>query len=67
MSEHVTKADIDAYDKDGVVPLRGLINDADLRKLKDAVEDDIRAPGPFFHGYESAKIEIIVRSNWVLV
>ena len=53
MSERVTKADIDAYNTDGVVPLRGLINSTDLRRLKDAVEDDIRSPGPFFHGYES--------------
>jgi ectoine hydroxylase-related dioxygenase (phytanoyl-CoA dioxygenase family) len=53
VSERVTKADIDAYNKDGVVPLRGLIDGADLRKLRDAVEDDIRTPGPFFHGYES--------------
>ncbi len=53
MSESIDKADIDAYNRDGVVPLRGLINGTDLRRLKDAVEDDIRAPGPFFHGYES--------------
>lgn len=53
MSRHVTNADIDAYNNDGVVALRGLINSADLKKLRDAVEDDIREPGPFFHGYES--------------
>jgi hypothetical protein len=32
------------------VPIRGLIDGADLKKLKDAIEDDIRTPGPFFHG-----------------
>ena len=53
MRDRVRKADIEAYDRDGVVTLRGLINSTDLRKLKEAIEEDIRAPGPYFHGYES--------------
>jgi ectoine hydroxylase-related dioxygenase (phytanoyl-CoA dioxygenase family) len=47
------QADIDAYNIDGAVPLRGVVGDADMQRLADAVEDDIRAPGPFYHGYES--------------
>lgn len=53
MSYKPLQADIDAYDNDGVVPLQGVVSDADLKKLADAIEDDIRDPGPFYHGYES--------------
>ena len=53
MQYQVTQADIDAYNEDGVVPLRGLISPEQLEQLAAAVEDDIRAPGPFYHGYES--------------
>src|SRR5210317_253755 len=47
------QADIDAFHQDGVVPLRQLIGQTDLERLALAIEDDIREPGPFFHGYES--------------
>ena len=53
MSYRVQQADIDAYNTDGVVPLRGLIAPAQLQRLAAAIEDDIREPGPFFHGYQS--------------
>lgn len=53
MAYEVTKADIDAYNEDGVVALRGVVSDQWLEKLATAIEDDIRKPGPFFHGYES--------------
>ena len=53
MSYTVQQADIDAYNADGVVPLRGLIAPAQLQRLAAAIEDDIREPGPFFHGYQS--------------
>jgi hypothetical protein len=53
MSYSVQQADIDAYNADGVVPLRGLIAPEQLQRLAAAIEDDIRQPGPFFHGYQS--------------
>lgn len=53
MGLEIRQADIDAYDEDGAVPLRGIIEPGQLEQLVTAVEDDIRSPGPFFHGYES--------------
>ena len=53
MSYKPLQVDIDAYDNDGVVPLRGVVSGADLNKLADAIEEDIHTPGPFYHGYES--------------
>ncbi len=53
MSYTVCQADIDAFNADGAVPLRGVISAEQLEKLAAAIEDDIREPGPFFHGYES--------------
>lgn len=53
MSYRVTQAQIDAYDEEGVVPLRGLISPVQLAQLASAIEEDIREPGPFYHGYES--------------
>ncbi len=53
MSYTVCQADIDAFNADGAVPLRGVIGAEQLAKLAAAIEDDIREPGPFFHGYES--------------
>ena len=53
MSYAVSQKDIDAYNEDGVVPLRGLIDPGQLKSLAAAIEDDIREPGPFYHGYKS--------------
>ncbi len=53
MTYEIQQADIDAFNRDGVVPLRQLVSDEWLVKLGDAIEDDIREPGPFYHGYES--------------
>ena len=53
MNYSVTQADIDAYNEDGAVPLRGVISPQTLEQLAAAIEDDIREPGPFFHGYQS--------------
>ena len=53
MSYSISQREIDAYNEDGVIPLRGLINPEQLEKLAAAIEDDIREPGPFYHGYES--------------
>ncbi|MEM1156328.1 MAG: phytanoyl-CoA dioxygenase family protein [Pseudomonadota bacterium] len=53
MSYSISQAEIDDYNDDGVVPLRGVISPEQLDKLATAIEDDIREPGPFYHGYES--------------
>ena len=53
MAYKLEQADIDAFNRDGVVPLRQLISQGDQERLAAAIEDDIREPGPFFHGYES--------------
>ncbi len=51
--EFVSQAEIDAYNNDGAVALRGLLDTDWLERLGGAVEDDIRSPGPFYHGYDS--------------
>ena len=53
MTITIAQSDIDAYDRDGALPLRGVVGSADLQRLADAIEDDIRQPGPFYHGYDS--------------
>lgn len=53
MNYTVSQSDIDAFNKDGAVALRGVIKPDQLEKLSAAIEDDIREPGPFYHGYES--------------
>ena len=49
----VSQDEIDAFNEDGVVPLRQLVSKPDLARLGEAIEEDIRNPGPFYHGYES--------------
>ncbi len=44
---------IDAYNKDGAAVLRGVIDTNWLAKLSAAIERDIAAPGPYFHGYDA--------------
>ena len=46
---------IDAFEEDGVVPLRQLITAPDLARLAEAIEEDIRNPGPFYHGIDNDK------------
>jgi ectoine hydroxylase-related dioxygenase (phytanoyl-CoA dioxygenase family) len=53
MNYAVQQSEIDAYNTDGVVPLRGVLAPAQLEQLAQAIEDDIKTPGPFFHGYKS--------------
>ena len=53
MTYSIRQQDIEAFNRDGAVPLRGVVSDTDLRRLGQAIEDDIKSPGPFFHGYES--------------
>jgi len=53
MAYEVCQEAIESFEKDGAVPLRGVVGQTDLQRLAEAIEEDIRAPGPFFHGYES--------------
>ena len=45
---------IDAFERDGAVPLRGVVDEAWVSRLRAAIERDIETPGPFHHSYESA-------------
>lgn len=47
----ITNADVEAHNRDGAVPLRGVIDTTWLEVLRAAVERDIADPGPYFHGY----------------
>lgn len=47
----VSEADIEAFNRDGAVPLRGVIDADWLKVLADGIERDIAEPGPWFHGY----------------
>lgn len=48
MSYTVSQEDIEAYRRDGAVPLQKVIDEAARARLEAAIEDDIREPGPFF-------------------
>lgn len=47
----ITEDERAAYAADGVVPLRGVIDDRWLEVLAEGIERDIADPGPWFHGY----------------
>ena len=47
----ITQDDHDAFQRDGVVPLRGVLSDDWLEVLAAAVERDLADPGPWNHGY----------------
>ena len=53
MTFKLSSEEIDAFNRDGVVPLRGVVDEQSLKQIADAIEQDIESPGPFFHGYES--------------
>jgi ectoine hydroxylase-related dioxygenase (phytanoyl-CoA dioxygenase family) len=53
MSYHVDPGDIERYASDGAVALRAVVDDRWLERLAGAIEQDMREPGPFYHGYES--------------
>ena len=53
MTFKIEQHDIDTFERDGVTVLRGVFDSEYLDKIAGAIEDDIREPGPFFHGYES--------------
>lgn len=48
----VNDAEIEAFDSDGVICLRQVIDQRWLDIAAQAIEDDIADPGPWFHGYE---------------
>jgi ectoine hydroxylase-related dioxygenase (phytanoyl-CoA dioxygenase family) len=50
---HISDGDIRAFDEDGVVVLRGVIDAVWLARLSAAIERDIEKPGPHYHGYEA--------------
>lgn len=41
-----------AFQEDGAVLLPGLVEEPWLERVREAIERDIREPGPCFHGYE---------------
>ena len=49
----LTAGDVDAFERDGAICLRQVIDEGWRRRLAAAIERDIAAPGPFHHGYES--------------
>lgn len=49
----LTDAEIDAFDTDGAVLLRGLLDDEWLALLAEAIEADIADPAPGYHGYDA--------------
>ena len=51
MEIEISAAEREAFDRDGVVPLRGVVSDPWLAELSEAIERDIAEPGPWFHGY----------------
>ncbi|MEM7220676.1 MAG: phytanoyl-CoA dioxygenase family protein [Pseudomonadota bacterium] len=53
MSYPITQNQLEAFRTDGALMLRGLIDAPTLDALRRAVDDDMREPGPFYHGYES--------------
>ena len=53
MTYDVSENELHAFERDGAVPLRNVVGQQDLEQLAIAIEDDIREPGPFYHGYDS--------------
>lgn len=53
MSVQVAQTDKDAFQRDGVVPLRQVLDADWLGRIAAAIEADIHQPGPFYHGYET--------------
>lgn len=51
----ITEAEVAAYERDGVLCLRGVVDAEWQERLARAIERDIAAPGEFHHGYEAPK------------
>ena len=53
-SDFVLSSEITSvFEKNGVVLLKNMINNKWQRILIDAIEKDIKKPGPFFHAYKT--------------
>lgn len=52
-SYSLTQSEIETYREDGVICLRGVIDARWRDVIAEAIERDIREPGPHHHGYES--------------
>ncbi len=48
---NIEQAQIDAYNKDGVVILRNALTAPMLTELRTAIASEILNPGPYYHGY----------------
>ena len=53
LMNEISESDIERYNNDGAVALRGVFDEAWLERIALAIQDDIRDPGPFYHGYAS--------------
>ncbi len=53
MTRQATTDELEAYQRDGALVLRNLIEPHWLEALAGAIERDINNPGPFFHGYDA--------------
>jgi ectoine hydroxylase-related dioxygenase (phytanoyl-CoA dioxygenase family) len=53
MTYSLSSVEIQAFEQDGAVPLRGVVDSSQLARIAAAVDEDMRNPGPFFHGYET--------------
>ena len=49
----ISRAQVEAFRKDGVVVVRQAVDRAGVIALRDAIERDIQRPGPFVHSYTS--------------
>ena len=55
-NDFILKRDIiSVFEKNGVVLLKNMIENKWQRILLDAIEEDIKKPGPFFHAYKTEK------------
>ena len=53
MPYRAAPADIESFDRDGAVLLKGVVGPEWLDRVAAAIERDIENPGPFFHGYDT--------------
>lgn len=51
-TRHVSSSEREAFERDGIVCLRGLIGPDTIERLRAAVDRDIANPGPKYYGYQ---------------
>lgn len=59
----ITDDEIRAYEDDGVVLLKGILDPAWVSLVAEAIEEDIRQPGPYYHGYKTNEGEGYFHGN----